>query len=353
MDLADRNFNEWWQDRNHDLSRLDYGMYLKQKNIHGRNETLLLRLVNGFNKKAELYYTIPYIDKKMQTGLTFHTGFIANKQIAFRSIHHKLDFFEHSKIARTRFTSGFSIIRRNKFYTSHILHSSINYNTIADTISTLNPDYFLDKSTRQFFIMFRYMYVYDRRDRFYYPLKGRYIRVETEALGMKIFSNLSMYSLYAEYNWFKPISYKLYFATGIKTKTSLPVVQPYYNQRGLGYKNYWVSGFERYVIDGQHYALLKTHLKLKILETTFKQKILPLEKFRNQPFTIFIKIHNDLAYVADNSYNPYNDTLSNTLIAGAGIGFDFVTYYDLVFRVEYSLNSSMESGLFLNMKAGI
>ncbi|MCS6824263.1 MAG: BamA/TamA family outer membrane protein [Cytophagaceae bacterium] len=353
LDLADRNFNEWWQDRNRDLRRLDYGFDIKQKNIRGRNETLTLRLVAGFNQKAEMYYSIPYIDKNLRTGITFNIGYITNKQVAYRSFQHKLDFYEHPSTARTRFTSGFSLMRRNKFYALHTLSTSLNYNTVADTITRLNPDYFLHESARQFFISLRYTYVYDRRDRFYYPTKGYYIRVETEMLGMKIFTDLNMYSMYAEWNTYVPLSKRLYFASGIRTKSSLPTLQPYYNQRGLGYKNYWVSGFERYVIDGQHYGLIKTNLKLKIFETVVRQRFIRSEKFNKQPWELFLKWHNDAAYVVDNTINPNNSTLSNRWIAGTGLGLDLVTYYDIVIRMEYSMNSKLESGFFLHMKAAI
>jgi hypothetical protein len=45
--------------------------------------------------------------------------------------------------------------------------------------------------------------------------------------------------------------------------------------------------------------------------------------------------------------------LANTWQFGYGIGLDYVTYYNLVFSVEYSLNRMGESGLFLHFAAPI
>jgi len=45
--------------------------------------------------------------------------------------------------------------------------------------------------------------------------------------------------------------------------------------------------------------------------------------------------------------------LNGKFLAGAGLGVDFVTYYDKVFRVEYTLNAEGESGFFLHFMAAI
>ena len=42
---------------------------------------------------------------------------------------------------------------------------------------------------------------------------------------------------------------------------------------------------------------------------------------------------------------------SNEFLYGYGLGIDFVTYYDIVFRVEFSANKFGETGLFLHFNA--
>ena len=34
----------------------------------------------------------------------------------------------------------------------------------------------------------------------------------------------------------------------------------------------------------------------------------------------------------------------------AGVGFDFVTYYDLVFRIDYAINRYKEHGFFIHVE---
>jgi len=58
---------------------------------------------------------------------------------------------------------------------------------------------------------------------------------------------------------------------------------------------------------------------------------------------------------ADNFYTDpaMNNQLENSLLIGYGLGIDFVTYYDLVFRLEYSMNRMNEHGFFIHFMAPI
>jgi outer membrane protein assembly factor BamA len=66
FELSDRNFNEWWQNYNHDFKRVNYGLRLYQFNMRGRNETLRFIAQFGFQRRFELMYRFPYIDKKQK-----------------------------------------------------------------------------------------------------------------------------------------------------------------------------------------------------------------------------------------------------------------------------------------------
>ena len=62
----------------------------------------------------------------------------------------------------------------------------------------------------------------------------------------------------------------------------------------------------------------------------------------------------DMGY-SDNLYpdESLNNKLENTLLVGYGTGIDFVTYYDLVLRLEYSFNRMSEHGFFVHFMAPI
>jgi len=60
----------------------------------------------------------------------------------------------------------------------------------------------------------------------------------------------------------------------------------------------------------------------------------------------------DLGYVAQLSPDT-SSKLQNKLLNGTGLGLDFVTYYDLVFRLEYGMNHLKETGWFIHFVAPI
>jgi outer membrane protein assembly factor BamA len=351
--LADRNFNEWWQTRHHNLNRIYYGINLKVKNIFGLNHTLKVVTNLGFNQKIETNYIIPYITRKLKTGLTINALLVHNRQVAFRTYHHKLDYFEDPSFGRRRYRVEDIFTYRKKFYIQHQVGPYFQYTVITDTIASLNPKYFLDGGTYQRSIGLKYSYSHDKRDFINYPLKGYILRIDTDFQRLISRTTLNVASLRAEYTHFIPLRKNLYFATSIRGKISSPFQQPYFSQRGLGYNNDFVSGYELYVVDGQWYGLIKNNLRYRILSINPTVKAVPLRKFRTIPLSIYFKIYSDAGYVVDNTYNPYNNFLSNRLLVGGGAGIDIVTYYDIVGRIEYSVNQLGQTGIYLHVKAGL
>lgn len=351
--LADRNFNEWWETRNHDIARTYYGLNLKIKNIFGLNHTLKVGTNLGFNQKIEVNYSIPYLTKKLKTGLTINTLLVHNRQVAYRTYEHKLDYIENSGFGRRRYRAEFLFTHRRKFYIQHQLGPYFQYTQINDSVARLNPDYFLRGSTYQRALGLKYVYTHDKRDFINYPLKGNLLRIESDVQLLMSNTNLTVASLRTEYTHFIPLIKNLYFATGFRGKISAPYRQPYFSQRGLGYNNEIISGYELYVVDGQAYGLLKNNLRYRIFAINPTVKFIPLRKFRTIPLSIYFKIYSDAGYVVDNTYNPYNNFLSNRLLVGGGAGIDLVTYYDIVARVEYSINQLGQTGIYLHLKAGL
>ncbi len=60
----------------------------------------------------------------------------------------------------------------------------------------------------------------------------------------------------------------------------------------------------------------------------------------------------DAAYV-DDKYTYELNPLSNQLLWGTGIGIDMITYYDLVLRLELSVNKQKDTGFFISFVAPI
>jgi hypothetical protein len=79
---------------------------------------------------------------------------------------------------------------------------------------------------------------------------------------------------------------------------------------------------------------------------------IPLEKFRTIPHTFYLNLFCDQGYVRDRYFSNVNP-LANSILIGYGAGLDYVTYYSIVFRVEYSINRLGEGGVFLHFTAPI
>ncbi len=348
FELADRNFNEWWYERGRDLSRTHYGFRLAHKNFRGRGEQLRGTVQFGFTKRFELAYTIPYLDKAQKHGIGFDISYSQNKSVAFATDEHKLSYLDAEFQLRDRFSASIRFTRRNKFYAFHTLEARYNYNTIADTIAQLNPDYFLYGRTTQQYLRLAYSFTIDRRDISAYPLRGYYFDVDLMRLGVTPKEDVHLTTLYAGYSIYKAIGKKYFWTGSIRGKASSSVMQPYINYRGFGYGQDFVRGYEYYVVDGQHYGLGKLTFKRELINIQKTIPHLPLKQFQTIPIAVYLKVYGDAGYVVDHSYRPENSRLANTMLYGGGVGLDIVTFYNTVFRIDYSINRSLEKGIFLH-----
>ena len=102
------------------------------------------------------------------------------------------------------------------------------------------------------------------------------------------------------------------------------------------------------MIDGQNFWLSKTAMKFALIEkTNFDIPYIKMKQFKKSHFSIYLSIFSDMAYIIDNQNNK-NNSLSNSFLWGKGISLDYVTYYDKVLRIEYSINHLGEKGVFLH-----
>jgi outer membrane protein assembly factor BamA len=353
FELADRNFNEWWEQRAHDLNRTNYGIYFDQKNVRGRNENLKLKIQLGFTKQFEFNYSMPYINKNQKTGLSFNFAFNTNKQLAYRTFNHTLDYVNTGEYLRKKIATSITISRRERFYKFHSLNIGFNHNIIADTIAELNPNYFFGGNTSQTYFTLRYNFVHDKRDISYYPLRGYYYRIELEKNGLTKWEDVNIFAVKFLVERFLEVTPRIFLGGAFRQKVSFPSRQPYSNYRGLGYGVEYVSGYELYVIDGRHFTLSKLNLKYRLLSKKLELKFIPIKQFNTIPFSLYFRLYSEGGHVWDNAYQQQNPFLTNTFLWGNGAAIDFVSYYDFVFRLEYSINRRGESGIFLHVKAPI
>lgn len=353
FEIAERNFNVWWQTK--DFSRVVYGGILTWNNFRGRNEEVGATVRLGYTQRISFYYKIPFINKKQRSGLSFGFAYARNHQTGFATVNDEIVHYkDEEKYARTETGASVSYTHRADLYESHLLEAGYRYAQILDTVRILNPDYFAaNKSSTKYFSL-RYLFRSDHRDLVAYPLKGSYFELELAKIGLPFLEDeVNIYSLTSRFKKFWTFPKGFYASAGLTGRYTGNEFQPYYNTRALGYGNDYLRGYEYYVIDGQRFGLLKTNIKYRLLaERVVHAKFIPLNKFNVIPFAFYLNIYGDAGYVQDRQFSGLNSLVNKWQYSG-GVGIDFVTYYDLVLRLEFSRNKLGESGFFLHFTAPI
>lgn len=350
--LIDRNFNDWWTNRNRDLSRINYGLKFYQFNVRGRNEKLKLLAQFGFTRMYGLTYTLPYLDRSQQHGLQVNVDYGEDKNLAIGTFDHKQEFYSSDQILKRKIGAQVKYTHRGKFYNYHDVSLGFERIQIHDSIAILNPQYMLNNDTEQKMFLLGYQFTQDKRDITAYPLKGYRVTAGIEKRGLGIYNDLDIFTFNASYSRYEDIGKGFYASNYTYGYYSSPKNQSYNQYRGLGYGNKFVKGYELYLIEGSSYFLNKTTFKKRIISGSFELKRLPLRQFKTFPFSVYIKTYFDTGYV--NNFDNYEQSseLAGEWIYGTGVGLDFVTFYDFVIRLEYSINKQNETGLFFHFKKG-
>ncbi|HTF02680.1 MAG TPA: BamA/TamA family outer membrane protein [Bacteroidia bacterium] len=354
FDVMEQNLNTWWRN-GHTLDRATYGFLLTRYNFRGRRETVALICRFGYSQQFGGQYSIPYINKKQTIGISFTGLYTRNHEVFYRTQNNQLVFYKDTERHIRKETSGsVKLTWRKGIYRRHTLETKFIDLQVNDTVLDLANDYFVNGSTRMRYFTLSYQYVLDYRDARYYPLKGHYLDVEVTRHGLGILpgEDVNVTFVAASYRKWFPVAKRIFAGAMVRGRWLPGNDPPYYHQRALGFSTY-VRGYEYYVIDGQSYVIAKTSLRYQLLKPrTFKFKWLPLEKFNMFHVAVYTGIFYDGGYVDDRaSVLSDGNALGNTWLSGYGAGVDIVTYYDIVFRLEYTFNHLGEGGFFVHFGA--
>jgi outer membrane protein assembly factor BamA len=355
FELSDRNFNEWWQNYNHDFGRVNFGLRLDQFNVRGRNETLRLIAQFGFSQRFELSYSIPYLDKRQKQGMSVNFDYSNPKNLAALTEDHKLVFVRGTQSLRISMGAQVSYTYRKSFFETHAFSLGFRSTEIADTISRKNPNYFSNNSLTQRYGILSYTFRSEHRDVIMYPLKGYQFSGSIQRNGFGFEGNVSQWVVNLTYAYHLPLKRNYYFSNFTAAYVSSPSNQPYALYGAMGYQRQILRGYDIYVIEGPTFFVNKTTFKKKIFSRVWRYEKMPLEQFRHLPFAIYLKTFADIGYTENYAYyqenpNLKNNRLSNSFLAGYGGGVDVVAPYDVVFRFEYAFTKEGVNGFFFNIK---
>jgi outer membrane protein assembly factor BamA len=352
--LADRSFNEWWYNRNHDLKRVIYGVQLNHSNLTGNGDQLKLKTYGGFIPYFELSYARPYIDKRQRMGLRGGVFYSNQKSFAYRTWEDKLDFFQTEERTKERKGGYVEYNLRNRLYHAHKIYLGYTESKLFDNAVNLNENYFGSAGNQLNYFTFKYNYRFEKVNNIQFPLDGHIVGANLLNYGLGVSSHVNHLAIGFEYHVFKPLINKLYGSLSFIGQVSTPKKQLYPFVSAFGSGTKLVRGYELNVVDGQHFGLLKSNLKYELANKIFDiSRLLKIKQFNSLPLGIYANTYADMGYVKNYFPEFSNSSLSNKLLFGGGVGLDFVTFYDTSFRVNYSVNQTGFGKLYFGVQRGI
>lgn len=355
----DRNFNEWYRTYKASLSRVNYGIKFVHYNLSGRRDQLRIYFINGYTRNVSFSYTAPYSNKKLTEGFTIGGGYLQKRELSIKTnANDSLLFYPSDSATKAQagfiykswyVNAGYTI--RRGFFTKHIFTASYTHIQIPDSVITkpYNPNYFKDSVTSKGIFDIAYRLQYANVDNGSYPLKGKNYFISLQKRGLGFTGGINMFMIEAGWNRYYDLGKKWYGIAQVIGSLKLPFDQAYINQRGFGYGENYLRGFEYYVIDGVATALVKSTIKKKLVAFNIPFRVFP-KVFTKIPISIFAKSFADVGYAY--TKKKYDTNLNNRLLYSGGFGIDILTLYDINLRFEYSFNQLGEKGLFLHNQSG-
>ncbi len=342
--LADRNFNVWWYEMGRKLNRLNVGLDFDRKNFRGRNEEIGGEVQIGFNKHIYLYYHNPFIDKSLKHGMKAVASYNTGKEIHLGTDSNKQVFYRNETQNPFRwYRLELSHLYRPGYAGIHETRLGFNHYTVTDSLLNEQPNYLGGRSKLSYFELY-YKFKYDITDDRNYAEHGWELQFDASKKGLGIFNELNQTSFYAHIANYQKLSNRFSTALHLRGRLSFPDKQPFFNNRGMGFKNDFLRGYEYYLMDGSHYGLVRGDVRYKFLDFAAKQKFIPI--FQYVPIKAYAKVYADAGYIRN--MNPGNSFLNNRPLTSYGVGIDLVISYYVMMRIEYSFNQFGQNGLFLH-----
>lgn len=354
FELADRNFNSWYQTA--DLTRVNLGLNTQWRNVSGNWDELDLLTQFGKNRVLALDYTFPYLNKAKTLGAGIVISESGKREIVTEIIEDKQIRSFSGKSLENSFGITARLTYRQNFYVTHLLNVGYDHTRFEKDLlelDSVSPEFRLYNANS---LTAYYKVKLDHRDIKYYPLEGWYTDIELSGSVPVQYNNTAGNFLWfkSTNRYFKPMGNRFYSGISFTLKHTLGN-EPFQLRQCLGYGRDFVRGYEYYVVDGKGFALLKTNLKFALIPERYHNiSFIPWNKFNKIHFASYLNIFADAAQTWSDFENlNTRNNLPKKLLIGYGAGIDLVSYYDLVLRLEFSINRMNEKGLFFHMISGI
>lgn len=265
----------------------------------------------------------------------------------------ELLFYDSDAVLRKRFYSTTSLSYRPSFYHQHEIGINYHDNSISNELLNQTINYLNRNQLKQQYIKLFYNFNLNKTNINYYPTSGYELNIAVFQNGIGNWQGVNQAVIETDFSMYKNLRKKLNVATRLSLKASTATDESYILQEGLGYEEDFVRGYQPFVIEGQNYGLWRNEIKFNFLNFSHDfGKMIPVKQFREVPYSFYLKIFSDYGF-SSNTIDRLDASLQNRLISGHGVGLDIVSYYDLVLRLEFSVNQEITSGFFVHIGKGI
>lgn len=355
FELADRNFNVWWNEMGASIKRINLGLRLDHLNTTGRRDKLHIKAQTGYEQKYEVTYDLPIINNEETIGASMGMLYASRNELGFITKENVLQFSLADDRIYTRFRISGSCTYRPGYQQKHSWVLNYNDHQVDEEfISELNPTFFRNNRTQLKWFTLSYQWKLDNTNHFNFPTDGWSAEILLRKQGLGIINQVDLTEMSMSVSRYIQFGKNQKWSLGYsgKLRTVLTRGNPgYFHYNGLGYGGNQLRGYEFYVVDGLHYGFLKSHINFLLFQTQRNfGKWVFIKQFRHFQLRAFASAAVDLGYARSEYFNEENE-LNNTLLLGGGPAFHILLYNYFLLRMEYSYNRLGESGLFLHFKA--
>jgi hypothetical protein len=334
--LVDRNFKEWVTRFNADLSRTVYGISLTHNNTSGKGDLLDITALNGYSRQVSASYSVPFSNSKMTEGFALSSYYIQNREIGLAtSTKNKILFYRKTGFIRQAFGVGGSYAIRRGIFKSINFSLVGTYQKVDDSAIVFNPNYFKKQKTEMFFPDIAVSVSYVNTNKNAYPTNGSAYSYGIGKRGLGFSGGINSLQLSGSYRKYIAHKHNFFSSIALNGLVKLPFDQAYINQRAIGYGSLRLRGMELYVVDAVAAGTVNYTFRKLVFNRKFKMPF-KISAIPFIPLQVYVKTYADAGY----GYLPkkYTTTFNNKLLYTGGIGLDFLTAYDIVFRIDYSFN---------------
>ncbi len=331
------NFNEWIRDP--DAGDLSMGLFFSHNNLFGISHQTSLVGYIGKSYAAAFGYRIPWIGEGRKTGLTVVAGYQNLYTVEYDSEENERKMLYESNSIQSAFV-GAILKFRPGLYNYGTIKLTGEWLTISDSLYNLNPEYLApaDDSTSNMSLSFYADYSYDNRNSKSYPLTGTNLKVFVNKIGLGLLVKDVDYFYYGiDFHFYQKLSRKWYVAEMVKLENSSGQNHPYHYQLNMTGKHDFIRGFDLYTLKGDGMYYFRSNIKYELVKPS-KKKVKEKNKdnkFKALQYAFYLNAFADCGYVV-NKFISDDNTFNNRMLYSWGLGLDFVTYYDMVLRFEYS-----------------